>query len=120
MRFLIDAHLPASLCALLSCCGHDALHTIDLPDKNKTKDGILNQISLADHRVLISKDTDFFYSHVLQGRPWKLLLVGTGNISTRDLKALFERNISAIEAALQSHTLVEIDRAAVTPVLKGK
>jgi len=41
----------------------------------------------------------------------------TGNISMRDLCALFERNLSAIETALQSHTLVEIDRAAVTPVM---
>jgi len=40
------------------------------------------------------------------GRPWKLLLVNTGNISTRDLKALFTRNLPAIEKALQHHTLV--------------
>ena len=40
-----------------------------------------------------------------------------GNISTRDLCALIERNLPTIEAALQSHTLVEIDRLAVTPVV---
>lgn len=45
------------------------------------------------------------------------MLVKTGNISTRDLCALFERNLAAIEAALQSHSLVEIDRLAVTPVV---
>ena len=96
------------------------MHTLDLPDKNVTKDGVINRISLAEHRVVISKDTDFFYSHVLQGRPWKLLLVNTGNISTRDLKALFTRNLPAIEKALQHHTLVEIDRLTVTLVLKEK
>jgi predicted nuclease of predicted toxin-antitoxin system len=58
-----------------------------------------------------------FYSHLLQGRPWKLLLVKTGDLSTRDLCALLERNLPAIENALQTHTLVEIDRLAVTPVL---
>jgi predicted nuclease of predicted toxin-antitoxin system len=66
--------------------------------------------------VVISKDTDFFYAHLLQGRPWKLVLLKTGNISTRDLCALFERNLPAIEAALQNHTLVEIDRSVVKPV----
>ena len=66
--------------------------------------------------MVIPKDMDFFYSHLLQGRPWKLLLVKTGNISTRELLALFERNLHAIEAAFQTHTLVEIDRLAVTPV----
>ncbi len=79
--------------------GHDATHTIDLPAQNATQDRVINQVSLTDQRVVISKDTDFFYSHVLQGRPWKLLLVRTGNISTRDLRALFERNLPAIEAA---------------------
>lgn len=117
MKFLVDAHLPRRLCAVLAQHGHDAVHTFDLPDKNTNKDRIINQISLADQRVVISKDTDFFYSHLLQGRPWKLLLVRTGNISMRDLCALFARNLLAIEAALQNHTLVEIDRLAVTSVV---
>ena len=117
MRFLVDAHLPRSLCAVLARHGHDPIHTLDLPAGNATKDRIINQLSLDDQRVVISKDADFFYSHVLQGRPWKLVLVKTGNIATHDLKILFERNLPAIEAALQSHTLVEIDRLAVTPVI---
>jgi predicted nuclease of predicted toxin-antitoxin system len=116
VKFLVDAHLPRSLCALLARQGHDAVHTFDLPAKNATADRVINQLSLDEQRVVISKDTDFFYSHLLLGRPWKLVLVKTGNLSTRDLRALFERNLPAIEAALQYHTLVEIDRATVTPV----
>ena len=117
MKFLVDAHLPPRLCALLNQQGHDAVHTLQLPDQNATKDRLINQVSLAEERIVISKDSDFFYSHLLQGRPWKLLLVKTGNISMRDLCALFERNLPTIEAALERYTLVEIDRAAVTPVL---
>lgn len=98
MRFLVDAHLSRGLCAVLERHRHDATHTLDLPAKNATKDRVVNQISLDDQRVVISKDTDFFYSHLLQGRPWKLVLVKTGNISTRDLRALFERNLPAIES----------------------
>ena len=116
MKFLVDAHLPRRLCAMLAQHGHDATHTLDLPARNATKDGVINQLSLDEQRVVVSKDTDFFYSHLLQGRPWKLLLVKTGNISTRELRALFERNLPAIEAAFLTHTLVEIDRLTVTPV----
>ena len=116
MKFLVDAHLPRRLCAVLAQHGHDGTHTLDLPAQNATKDRVINDLSLTEQRVVISKDTDFFYSHLLHGRPWKLLLVKTGNISTRDLRALFERNLPAIEAALQTHTLVELDRFAVTPV----
>ena len=116
MKFLVDAHLPRGLCAVLAQRGHDAKHTLDLPDGNATKDRAINQLSFDEERVVVSKDTDFFYSHLLHRRPWKLLLVKTGNISTRDLRALFQRNLPAIEAALQTHTLVELDHLAVTPV----
>ena len=116
MKFLVDAHLPRRLCAVLEQRGHDAKHTLDLPAGNATKDGVINQLSLDEQRVVVSKDSDFFYSHLLQGRPWKLLLVKTGNISVRELRVLFERNLPAVEAAFQTHTLVEVDRLAVTPV----
>ena len=117
MKFLVDAHLPRSLCAALVRQGQDAIHTLDLPAKNATTDQVINQLSLDDQRIVVSKDTDFFYSHLLQRRPWKLVLVRTGNISTGDLCALFERNLAAIETALQTHSLVEIDRSAVTALV---
>jgi predicted nuclease of predicted toxin-antitoxin system len=96
--------------------GHDALHTRDLADQNATSDSVINRVSIAEQRVVISKDSDFFYSHLLHGCPWKLLLVRTGNISARDLFEVFERNLQMIEDALQKHTLVELDRIAVTPM----
>ena len=117
MRFVVDAHLPRRLCGLLVQRGHDALHTLELPAGNATKDRDIDQISIDDQRVVISKDADFFYSHLLKRRPWKLLLVRTGNISTGELCKMFERNLVAIETALEDHTLVEIDRVAVTPVV---
>jgi predicted nuclease of predicted toxin-antitoxin system len=95
--------------------GHDANHTLDLPARNATKDTILNQLSVEEQRVVISKDSDFFYSHLVLGRPWKLVLVKTGNMSAEDLCSLLERHLSEIEAALEQYTMVEIDRAAVTP-----
>lgn len=102
---------------MLAQHGHDAMHTLDLPTGNKTKDSIINQVSVLEQRVVVSKDSDFFYSHVLQGRPWKLLLIKTGNISSQDICVLLERHLPTIETILQSHTLVEIDRSSVTPVM---
>ena len=116
MRFVVDAHLPRRLRGVQARHGHEAVHTLDLAAGNATSDEDINRISLDDRRVVLSKDTDFFFSHTLHGRPWKLLLVKTGNISTRDLCVLLERNLPAIEAPLESHTLVEVDRLAVTPV----
>jgi predicted nuclease of predicted toxin-antitoxin system len=117
MKFVVDAHLPPGLCVLLQAAGHDALHTIQLTAQNRTTDEALNNISLNEQRVLVTKDTDFYYSHLLHRKPWKLLLVRTGNIRARDLKTLFERHLTAIVAALEQNSLVELGRQTVTVVI---
>ena len=110
MKFLIDAHLPPVLRRVFAAAGHDAIHTVDLPNHNASKDGVLNTVSMTEQRVVVSKDTDFYYSHLLHGRPWKLVLVRTGNMSLRETRQMFETHLPAIAAALQSNTLVELDR----------
>ena len=65
MKFLIDAHLPPSLRAVFLAAGHDAIHTLDMPDQNASRDGLLNEVSMAEMRVVVTKDTDFYYSHLL-------------------------------------------------------
>ncbi len=107
MNFLVDAHLPPSLCALLQAAGHHALHTKQLTAQNQTPDETLNELSLRELRVLVTKDSDFYYSHLLLGKPWKLLLVRTGNIRTREIKALFSTHLASIVAALETNSLVE-------------
>ena len=116
MKFLVDAHLPPGLCALLRAAGHDALHTRELPAQNQTADQVINDLSLRQQRVVISKDTDFYYSHLLHQKPWKLLLVRTGNMSTRDLKRLFEAHLPSIIQSLEANGLVELHRQSVQVV----
>lgn len=77
---------------------------------------MINQVSVNEERIVVSKDSDFFYSHLVLGRPWKLVIVKTGNISTQDLCAIFERHVSELETALTQHSLVEIDRIEVRPI----
>lgn len=38
MKFLVDAQLPRHLSHWLKQRGHDSLHTLDLPDGNRTSD----------------------------------------------------------------------------------
>ncbi|MBI4660684.1 MAG: DUF5615 family PIN-like protein [Verrucomicrobia bacterium] len=116
MKFLVDAHLPPRLCSVLQEAGHDAIHTSQLTAQNRTPDEIINQISVADERVVVTKDSDFYHSHLLHGKPWKLLLVRTGNIRTRELTALFQRHLTAIVAAFEGNSLVELDRHSVQVV----
>src|SRR2546428_220645 len=117
MKFVVDAQLPPGLCALLQAAGHDALHTRQLAAQNRTTDQDLNALSLKEQRAVVTKDTDFYHSHLLHGKPWKLLLVRTGNIRTRDLKALFERHLPEIIAALEQNSLVELDLQTVRVIV---
>ena len=34
MKFIVDAQLPKSLTRLLAELGHDAIHTLDMPERN--------------------------------------------------------------------------------------
>ncbi len=116
MNFLVDAHLPPGLCAVLESAQHDAVHTRHLAARNRTSDVVINELSVKEQRVVVTKDTDFYHSHLLHGKPWKLLLVRTGNLRARDLKALFEQHLPAILAALEQNSLVELDRQSVRVV----
>ena len=86
-------------------------------NRTPPRDGVLNRVSLAEERVVVTKDTDFYHSHLLQGRPWKLVLVRTGNMGLKETKALFDTHIPAITEALETCTLVEIDKQTVSVVV---
>ena len=114
MKFLVDAHLPKRLALQLRAAGHDAIHTLDLPLRNRTPDAVINEISLVEERIVVTKDADFRDSHLVNGEPYKLLLVSTGNISNNDLLNLFAQNLTRIVAAFEIHSYIELDRQHLT------
>ena len=117
MKFLVDAHLPRGLCGLFKAAGHEARHMLDLPAKNLTTDNAINLLSAKEKLVVISKDTDFYYSHLLRQQPYKLILVRTRNIGISELQKLFAKNLPAIEKALRKHSVVELDRSELRIVI---
>lgn len=110
MKFIVDAQLPKSLARFLSERGFDSIHTLDLPRKNVTSDLEINQLSLEENRVVISKDADFYDSYTARKEPFKLLYLTTGNISSKDLLNLFDKNLLLIVQTLKSASVVEINR----------
>lgn len=85
MNFLVDAQLPRRLAYRLRELGHSATHTLDLPHQNRTTDAEICEISVRERRVVITKDADFVDTFLLIGKPYKLLLISTGNISNTEL-----------------------------------
>lgn len=113
MKFLVDAHLPKRLTRLLNQLGHDAIHTLDLPEQNRTDDATIVEVGIMEERIVVTKDSDFVDSFLLIHRPPRLLLISTGNISNRDLEQLFLRNLDAIVAGFTTHDFVELSRTHV-------
>jgi len=72
MKFIVDAHLPPSLCKVLAQHGHEAIHMLELPSKNATKDSVLNQLSVNEERIIISKDSAStrIWFWVVRGSSW--------------------------------------------------
>lgn len=114
MKFLVDAQLPRRLTRWLQTAGYNAIHTLDLPTGNKTTDEAINDLSLQDNYVVITKDADFVSSFILQGKPYKLLLVSTGNITNQQLELLFQQNIQQIADLFKTHKFIELDRSSIT------
>ncbi len=113
MKFLLDAQLPKKLSLFLIYRGHDALHTLDLPQKNRSKDSELNRLSINEKRVLVSKDMDFVESLLISNKPYKLLYVNTGNIRNQQLQELFRANLERLVESLDTHRFVELTSESI-------
>lgn len=110
MKFIVDAQLPKTLAQSLREKGFDAVHTSELPDGNDTTDTEINRLSLAEKRIVISKDGDFYDSFSAKKEPYKLLHVKTGNIKNPQLIELFNRNLELIVKILSESSVVQISQ----------
>jgi predicted nuclease of predicted toxin-antitoxin system len=50
MNFVVDVQLARRLIPLLQQAGHDAVHTLDLPQGNRTSDAEINEIATREQR----------------------------------------------------------------------
>lgn len=113
MKFLVDAQLPKRLARWLAQSGHDAIHTLELPDKNRTPDSEITRIALEQGRVVVTKDDDFLHSYLIHGHPEYLLLLSTGNITNDELLALFDQYADQLLEAFATYRFVEMTRQSL-------
>ena len=113
MKFIVDAQLPKSLSLLLNQKGFDAIHTLDLPNKNASSDDAIIAHAVAENRIVITKDSDFLESFLVKSLPEKLILVRTGNISNTLLLKIFDQNLDLILSLLSRSNLVEINKTEI-------
>ena len=108
MNFIVDAQLPLKLALELVARGHDALHTLNLPDGNRSSDAFINRLADSQDRIVVSKDADFVASHIIQSSPQRLLQISIGNFSNAMLLPLVLNHLDQIEAAFGTVAYVEL------------
>jgi predicted nuclease of predicted toxin-antitoxin system len=113
VRFLVDAQLPPRLARALVTAGHDAVHTLNLAEGNRSTDRTVAEAADAEDRVLITKDGDFRDSHRLRASPRRLLIVTTGNIGNDELLEIFAVHLGLLVTALESAGMVELGHDSV-------
>lgn len=110
MKFLIDAQLPKSLAVFMREQGFDAIHTLELPNRNATGDSEIRLLSMDEQRIVISKDVDFYDSYTLKQEPYKLVYLTVGNLSNKDLLTLFTKNLTHLTAILERSSVIEMNQ----------
>jgi predicted nuclease of predicted toxin-antitoxin system len=113
MKFIVDAQLPRRLAYFLQNAGYDTLHTLDLPQQNATPDSNINTLSIAQERIVITKDADFVDSFLTIRQPYKLLLISTGNIKNSELESLFATHLPQLTELLTQYSYIEINQTAI-------
>ncbi len=113
MKFIIDAQLPRRLMYRFQDAGHDAVHTLDLPQGNRTGDNDIIDFAIQENRVVVTKDNDFVDSFWISGKPKKLLLISTGNINNSELEKILTSNLESIINILNKNDYVELTKKHV-------
>lgn len=90
MNFVLDNQLPVHLAASLRKWGHDCIHVIDVK-LDDAEDDVVWAWSIANERIVVSKDEDFVYLALRPGDTGRLVWVRLGNCRNASLVAAFEQ-----------------------------
>lgn len=114
MKLLVDAQLPVKLCEVLSQLGMESIHVDELPKGDETSDMEVIKFADRENLTVVTKDFDFYHSHMTLGKPKKLFLITTGNLKNRQLFNLFRNNTLIIKNALKRSSFVELNNEGIT------
>lgn len=113
MRFLLDMPISPYLAAWLSARGHDAVHA-SFRGLQRAPDSQLLDIGAAEHRVVITADTDFPHLLALsrETTPGVILFRG-GDYTTHELAELLAGVLEEIPEATLHHSICVADRKRI-------
>lgn len=113
MKLIVDAQLPVKLCEILQQLGLESIHVDQLPKGDETPDWEITKLADLEDLIVLTKDVDFYHSHMALGRPRKLFLITTGNMKNRQLFDLFRNNAIIIKNALNKSRFMELSNEGI-------
>jgi predicted nuclease of predicted toxin-antitoxin system len=113
MKLIVDAQLPIKLCEILQQLGLESIHVDQLPNGDETSDWEITKLADLEDLIVVTKDVDFYHSHMALGQPRKLFLITTGNLKNRQLFDLFRNNALIIKNALNKSSFVELSNEGI-------
>ncbi len=113
MKFLVDAQLPSKMCEIFQKVGFNAIHVDSLPLGDESSDKVISSYADQNNFIIVTKDSDFYHSHMIFGQPKKLLLVTTGNLKNKQLFNLIRLNASKIKSLFASCSYVELSNDSI-------
>ncbi|MBK9061587.1 MAG: DUF5615 family PIN-like protein [Acidobacteria bacterium] len=110
MRFLVDNALSPVVSELLSAAGHDAIHVRDRK-LAAAPDSEIFEVAAAEHRVIVSADTDFGTLLAVQNAsaPSVILFRRASQRRPESQAALLLNNLVAVADALKQGAIVVIE-----------
>jgi predicted nuclease of predicted toxin-antitoxin system len=96
MKFLLDVHLPLVLLSFLRWKGFEAIHVKEILQGVYSSDKAISDYADAHGLVLLTKDSDFKNSFLINGSPKKVIRIVLGNCSNELLLLKFDQNLSTL------------------------
>ncbi len=97
MKLLFDENLSPALLGLLAEVYPESSHVRDVGLKSST-DRKVWDYAVEKGYIIVTKDADFRQRSFLLGPPPKVIWIGLGNCSTREIAELLRRGSREIEA----------------------
>lgn len=114
MKLIVDAQLPKKLCEILDHLGLKSMHVDELPHGDETTDKEITSFADKESLIVLTKDFDFYHSHMKLRKPKKLFLITTGNLKNNQLFNLFRSNALIIRNALERSSFIELSNEGLT------
>lgn len=97
MKFLCDVHISYKIVNYLRSLKFQAIHVNEILDRWHTKDRAICIYADTNDFIVLTKDADFKYSHLISNTPRKLVKVNLGNMPTSTLTNVISKNLKAIQ-----------------------